>query len=92
MKLCYELEFSHVDKKKGLVIPKYMINELAEFMGILVGDGYIGKYKNDKGIKRKQRIEIVGHSEHEREYLNGHVKYLLKELFNLEVKIVKRYD
>ena len=90
MKLNFESKFSYVDKRKGLVLPEYMGNELAEFLGILVGDGYIGEYRGKGGLK-KRRIEIAGHSVNDKEHLI-YTKSLFKELFNLDVNVQERSD
>ncbi|MBL7206849.1 MAG: hypothetical protein ISS36_04585 [Candidatus Aenigmarchaeota archaeon] len=67
-----------------------MSSELAEFLGILVGDGHIREFNDYKTKRTNRRVEIVGHSKHDMEYLNNHIKRLFMKLFNLNVKVMKR--
>ena len=62
-----------------------LTEELAEFIGILLGDGGIYHYHKNRGPV----IEINGGLD-DFEYLDGYVKKLIKNLFNKEVKVVKR--
>lgn len=69
--------------KKGLFIdtkPKLIVNgpsvALAEFIGIMLGDGNLAKAKCSN-----YQIKIVGHSINDREYLLNYVSHLAKNLF-----------
>jgi hypothetical protein len=85
MKLNVDEKLSNSDRRKGLILPKHMSKELAELMGILSGDGYIGEYKNSQGYTGR-KIEVCGHSEHDRLYLCNHVSKLFRDIFGLETK------
>lgn len=70
------------DVKRNIHLPEKSI-KLAEFIGILTGDGYI---QHDKKAG-KYIIEIVGNSVNDKEYLCNKVPMLFKELFNVIPKI-----
>jgi len=64
---------------------------LAEFYGIMLGDGNLTIRKAYK-IGTYQ-IRIVGDSRYDKDYLAGYVKPLIERLFNLKVKIsLSRYS
>ncbi|MEK6887169.1 MAG: LAGLIDADG family homing endonuclease [Nanoarchaeota archaeon] len=67
------------DKKRGFKIPKKSA-KLANFLGILTGDGYIGCYGYN------HVIEVIGNSEEDKEFLLEHVIGLFKKLFSIEPK------
>ena len=77
------MNLSYYDTKRGLILPKDYNPKLAEFLGILTGDGYINIYKKYNNI-----IEIAGHSESDYEYLSVYVTNLIKNLFNITPKII----
>ncbi len=63
---------------------------LAEFYGIMLGDG--NSHKNSHYASREDKrgvysIRIVGDSTLDKSYLEKHVKSLIEELFDLRVKI-----
>ena len=59
--------------------------ELAEFFGILFGDGYMNKYKDYHYL-----IEIAGHLEKDFEYHTCYIKKLMKLLFDIEPHLTLR--
>ncbi|MFH0869162.1 MAG: LAGLIDADG family homing endonuclease, partial [archaeon] len=61
-----------------------LTENLAEFIGILLGDGGIYKNKN-----RGNSIEISGGLD-DFCYLNGYVRNLIKQLFGIESKVIRR--
>ena len=69
-------------KKTHITIPKEMSPELAELIGIIMGDGYLYN-----GIN-KYTIGIVGHPITDLNYFK-HIAILIKKLFNKKVKIKK---
>ena len=75
------------NSKRGITFPKRN-EDLAEFMGILTGDGYIGQYKLSNRIISS--IEISANISKDSEYINNFVAPLVKMLFNLDPKIYKR--
>jgi len=74
------VKLSHNDIKRGLTLPKNPSKELAEFIGILTGDGYINYYP----YQYKYLLEIAGDSRFDDNYLTGYVRELVKRLFSLE--------
>lgn len=59
--------------------------ELAEFIGILFGDGYINKYK-----KYNYVIEVSGHKEKDLLYHSKHIRKICMNVFNKEPKLTIR--
>lgn len=74
---------SNHDKFRGFMIPENTTSELAEFIGILAGDGHVSF------TKRRYQIRITGSAD-EKEYLKEHVSPLLRNLFNLDCLLLKR--
>ncbi|MBL7054267.1 hypothetical protein ISS05_00750 [Candidatus Woesearchaeota archaeon] len=68
----------------GLKLPKKPSKELAEFIGILAGDGHIS-FNTDK-----YRVSISGNSVSDYKYLTNYTNKLICHLFNLNIKIHKR--
>ena len=69
---------------KNITIPSKN-KELAELVGIVLGDGSLGYYK---GYKRSiYRLNIAGDSRYDREYLLFFVKPLIERLFDIFVSI-----
>lgn len=59
--------------------------KLAEFIGILLGDGNVHAFKKGKKIGTYM-VRIAGHSTNDFEYLTHHVAGLFKDLFGLNPK------
>ncbi|MEK6984045.1 MAG: LAGLIDADG family homing endonuclease [Nanoarchaeota archaeon] len=78
-----QIKLSHNDVKRGLVLPKTPSEELAEFIGILTGDGFINYYAN----KKIYITDIAGNKNLDREYLEVYISNLIKKLFNVNCKI-----
>jgi intein/homing endonuclease len=70
---------------KKITFPKYS-EELAEFLGILFGDGYLNKYARNKYL-----IEIAGHSEKDLEY-HYFIRKYCEKFFNISPKLIIRKD
>lgn len=81
-------------RKKALAIHKKTDNkildlnlnspELAEFIGVLIGDGFIGKYG------RHMLIQITGHKINDRAYYCTYLIPLIKKIFNVDAKFYER--
>ena len=67
------------DVRRGFQMPEKS-ELLAEFFGILTGDGYINYHPKSK----QYRIQITGDSRYDREYLLNHVNKLINSLFHLK--------
>ncbi len=59
--------------------------ELCEFIGVLIGDGFLAEYprKNHPGLKHRY-IEIAGHFEHDRHYFCEYLIPLIVRNFNVK--------
>ena len=80
-----KIKFSDFDIKRCLKLPIEMTPELAEFLGIMVGDGCIS-HKLTKDGYQDYFISISGNKILDKEYFEGVVTPLFKSLFNLNVK------
>jgi hypothetical protein len=67
------------DERRDLVLPAEPSEDLAEFMGILTGDGYMNHYP----CQGKYLIEITGHSILDKEYF-GEISTMIYALFGLK--------
>ncbi len=72
-----------IGNKKKIKIPKES-EELAEFYGIMLGDGNSTKIKDYK--KGTYMIRIVGDHRYDKDYLINYVGSLIKTLFDIEIK------
>ncbi len=61
--------------------------ELAEFIGVMLGDGNLNKIKAYKVGTYEARI--VGDSRHDKEYLENYVSNLIEDLFKIKTRIYK---
>lgn len=73
---------SFFDKRKKISFPKILTPDLAEEIGIHLGDGFLSKKRNEYRLKG---------GKDEKEYYGGFVKPLYKKLFNIDVK-VREYE
>jgi len=73
---------SEHDVKRELTLPKMVSQELAEFIGIIIGDGYIYHKKNIF------IVGIVGSPKKDAEYF-AHIQSLIYRLFNIRTSFKK---
>ncbi|MFH1710934.1 MAG: LAGLIDADG family homing endonuclease [Nanoarchaeota archaeon] len=73
------------DSRREVCLPKAESSALAEFFGILTGDGYINVYRKSDYV-----IEIAGNKLKDKEYLIGYVTNLSKELFNAQPRYLEK--
>ena len=78
---------SKMDIKRGLTLPRKPSKELAEFIGILAGDGYLNLY-----AKYFSMLEIAGDKNLDREYHTNYVSNLINALFNIVPTVYLRKD
>ncbi len=62
--------------------------ELAELIGIILGDGNVHKVKKGKHVG-VYSVRICGHSTHDYVYLNKFIRKLFKELFHIKTTLSK---
>ncbi len=67
------------DRIRNIVLPDRSVN-LAEFMGILTGDGFMNYYEKRKAYL----IEISGNKLKDRHYLEEFVSHIVAYLFNMK--------
>ena len=82
------LKNSSLGSLKNIKIPK-KDEKLAEFIGILLGDGNIHCYKKGKKIGTYM-VRIAGDSIKDFEYLTKHVSNLCEDLFGVKTKLYKQ--
>lgn len=73
------IKLSNLDNRRELKLPEKLTPELAEDIGIMVGDGHICK-----SVGSDYEIGIDGHIVTDRLYIKNHVKKLKKSLFGLD--------
>ncbi len=86
-----KVEMSKNDIRVGIKLPKYLTKELAEFIGIMVGDGHLGFYLANKtnAPRRCPNYEIrISGNVKEIKYLE-YVRNLFYSLFNIEMYLNK---
>jgi len=74
---------------KEIKLPKNS-RRLAEFYGIMLGDGNLTKIKGHK--RGTYSIRIVGDSRNDKKYLTRYVKPMIKELFDITPRVGKFKD
>ncbi|QQG38894.1 MAG: hypothetical protein HYS32_00300 [Candidatus Woesearchaeota archaeon] len=75
-----------IDTKPSILVNKPSV-ELAEFIGIMLGDGNLTKAKAGN-----YQIRIVGHIENGKEHLSYHVAPLAKRLFGITFGIYEKRE
>ncbi len=81
------IEMSKSDIKRGVRIPKQLDENLAEFLGVMVGDGHLGYNPDKKRRFIRREINISGNKT-EKEHLD-HIQYLFEELFGARFKYLE---
>ncbi len=82
------VSLSYNDIKRKLTLPEKMSEELAEFMGIVAGDGHVNKYSTTR--RTEYVIGLSGNSIKDREYFEFYILPLVNRLFNIQAKIYKK--
>ncbi len=77
-----DIKLTTQDKTRGLKFPTEMNSDLAEEIGIHVGDGCMHSYVNNYGIKGYQYTTTSGLDE--MDYVKGHLVSLIKKVYGLE--------
>lgn len=79
-----EILFSSKDNVRKLKIPKVMTPKLAEEIGIHLGDGSMNIYG------KSHLYSLEGHYNDDKKYYQNYVAPLIKQLYNLEVRLRER--
>ena len=77
-----KINFSRKDELRELKLPTSMTEDLAEDIGIMVGDGHIGAHSH-KGCTNYE-ICVSGDAITDYSYINNYVSPLKKRLYNLK--------
>jgi len=81
------IKFSRKDVKDSVKIPKDLTPELAEFIGIMVGDGHISnRIRKDRNSGQVYEIQIHGNIK-DKKYYSKYVNTIIFNLFNIKFKI-----
>ncbi len=79
-----KIKFSNNDTRNNIQIPSRLTPKLAEFIGIMVGDGHVGVYKNFPGGRTFSNYEIrINGNLKDYDYYSVYVNNLIEELFNV---------
>ncbi len=73
------VKFSEKDLEKGIILPKKISPELAEEVGMHLGDGFLSS--------SRYKYRLKGNQITEREYYIDYIKPLYKKLYNLELNL-----
>ncbi|MDD5651763.1 MAG: LAGLIDADG family homing endonuclease [Candidatus Nanoarchaeia archaeon] len=79
-----KIKYSSSDVKKGIILPKKFNEDLAEEIGILIGDGHLTTKKEDYGIT------ISGHFIDDQLYHKNIIIPLFQKLYNAKFTSKKR--
>ncbi len=79
------LEKSNYDIKRGITFPEELTEDLAELIGIVVGDGHLSVIERSNFMVKKftQSAVYISGNKNEKEYLD-YVSILFKNLFNCD--------
>jgi hypothetical protein len=75
-----KIEYSWKDKKKGIILPKYLSEDLAYLVGVHIGDGSMGIYRRPRQVEYKQAI--CGHEINDKVFYLEILIPIFKKLFN----------
>lgn len=85
-----KIKFSNNDIRNNIQIPIRLTPKLAEFIGIIVGDGHVGVYKNHPGMRTFSNYEIrISGNLKDFDYYSVYINNLANELFNLRFYVIK---
>ena len=85
--LTTNVQFSNKDKYLGITLPNYISPELAEFIGILVGDGHLNYEVRSKS--RFYSITISCNFSEDMDYFRDTINPIFKKLFNANFTVIK---
>lgn len=76
-----KVEFSKKDLQKAIKIPKMLTPDLAEIVGLHIGDGHLG-YRKDKYC---YVIQLMGNPKTEKLHYDNYISKIWKSVFNIDV-------
>jgi intein/homing endonuclease len=84
------ITFSRKDVEDNVRIPNRLTSELAEFLGIMIGDGHIeDRKRTDRNSEKVYEMQITGNIK-DKEYYINYVNPLIQKLFNIKFKVFER--
>ena len=85
-----KIKFSNNDLRNNIQIPNRLTPKLAEFIGVIVGDGHVGAYKNRPGMRTFSNYEIrISGNLKDFDYYSVYINSLANELFNAKFYVLK---
>lgn len=85
-----KIKFSNNDIRNNIQIPSRLTPKLAEFIGIIVGDGHVGVYKNHPGMRTFSNYEIrISGNLKDFDYYSVYINDLANGLFNVRFYVLK---
>ena len=85
-----KVKFSNNDIRKNVKIPNVLTPKLAEFIGIMVGDGHVGYYKYPRMGKPSINYDIrISGNLKDYSYYAEYVNNLAYQLFNLKFYVLR---
>ena len=82
-----KIKFRNVDIKRELILPEKLTPELAEEIGLHIGDGTMNNYFNKSRYIGKYSLR--GHIIDDVNHYDSRIKTLYKELYNLDFNMCK---
>jgi len=79
-----KIEYSWKDKQKGIILPKYLSEDLAYLVGVHIGDGTMNIYRKPRLVEYKQGI--FGHAINDKDFHLLVLLPLFEKLFNFRPK------
>ncbi len=80
-----KIAFSKADLCKNLILPEVIDEDLAEEIGLHVGDGSMNFYKIKDKIKGIYQLR--GHLKDDKEHYYKRIKSLYKDLYNINISL-----
>ena len=85
--LTLNIPYSVKDKYSNISLPRYLSEDLAEFVGIIIGDGHLNYEVREKS--RFYSVTISCNFTEDMEYFKNIINPLFEELFNANMSIIK---
>ena len=86
-----KVDSSWADMKRRIKIPRQITGDLAEETGIHIGDGNLS-IREDKNGAKSYNYCITGDLANEFIYHTEHIAKLMKKIYNINSKFMKRHD
>ncbi len=85
--LTFDIQYSVKDKYSNIFLPKYLNENLAEFVGIVIGDGHLHhQIRRDSNF---YSLTISCNFTEDMDYFNNVINPLFEKLFNTKLSVIK---